>query len=505
MMMSEPNRLHPVVVILNFIKRVKDMIIPLVVFLFFNGARSMPAGWKYAGVGVFILILVIFSVLSWLKFTYRIENGELRVENGIFVNKKRYIPVERIQTVHVNAGLVQQAFGLVRLQAETAGGGKEAEVVLEAIHKKKAEEIWAVLYRKKQEIENAELVLEKPADRLSLSKKEAIYKLSGRDLLFGAATSSGIGVVLSAAAAFASQIDDIIPWQSIFSKFEFLSNASLALYAFAVFIGFVLAWIVSMLGVILKYASFTIVKNEKELIISRGLLEKNQLTIPLARIQAVKISEGILRQPFGYASVHLFIAGGGTKGEKFSATLFPFVKKSQIPSLLMEFAPSYTLSSELIKVSPKARARYIFGQVLPALILIIPLCIFLRPWGYLSLVFFIAAVFLGLQAHKDAGWSLKGKQLSLSSRVFSKTTVLVLKQHMQTFRVDQSFFQKRRDLTTINTSIISGFTGAHISLIGLDAKQALKIENWFSRRTIPPRRPMDKPSSIEEEQFPSQP
>ncbi len=63
-----------------------------------------------------------FNVLAWRRFTYRMEDDEFRVESGVITKKKKYISLERIQTVNTSEGIFQRIFGLVRVQIETAGG-----------------------------------------------------------------------------------------------------------------------------------------------------------------------------------------------------------------------------------------------------------------------------------------------------------------------------------------------------------------------------------------------
>ncbi|UOK58231.1 PH domain-containing protein [Bacillus sp. OVS6] len=88
------------------------------------------------------------------------------------------------------------------------------------------------------------------------------------------------------------------------------------------FLAFFIAWILSIIGVCLKFANFTVMKKEQDLVISRGLFEKHQLTIPLERIQAMKISENLIRQPFGYATVHIVSAGEALKIRMFLPSFF---------------------------------------------------------------------------------------------------------------------------------------------------------------------------------------
>ena len=66
----------------------------------------------------------------------------------------------------------------------------------------------------------------------------------------------------------------------------------------------------------------------EDIIITRGLLEKKRMTVPLNRVQSVRIIENPFRQLFGYAAVVIDSAGGGgAEGAKIN--LFPLVKKSR--------------------------------------------------------------------------------------------------------------------------------------------------------------------------------
>lgn len=60
--------------------------------------------------------------------------------------------------MNTSAGLVQQIFKLVKLQIETAGGGKEAEAVLSAISVEEAERIKEAVFKKKRKDEKMNLM-----------------------------------------------------------------------------------------------------------------------------------------------------------------------------------------------------------------------------------------------------------------------------------------------------------------------------------------------------------
>ncbi|MCM3598781.1 PH domain-containing protein [Metabacillus idriensis] len=470
-MMSEPKRLHPASAILTFVKQLKDGIFPVIVLFFVNDYKI----YFFIGLAVILIAMIIYSIISWMKYTYRIEDNELRIEFGLFVKKKRYIPIERIQSINESAGIIQQIFGLVKLQLETAGGGAEAEAVLTAVTKEEARRIHSVLAERKKELDHDEII-----ETVKEEETYLTYKIGAKELMVAASTSSGIGVVLSAAFAFFSQFDELIPFDDIIDRFSFLSNASITVYAILVFIAFFIAWILSIIGVCLKFANFTVVKKETDLVISRGLFEKHQLTIPLERIQAMKISENLIRQPLGYATVHIVSAGGSAKDENVSAVLFPLIKKTKIKQILTEFTPDFSLADQLRPLPKRARRGYVLVYTIPFLVISCILSYFFQPWGYLSLLTVPAGLLIGLASFKDAGWAIHAEQLTLSSRNLVKSTFVVKRKRIQVIEARQSFFQRRLDLASIQSSTTSGLGGTHFMVKGVDIEDAGEVFEWYS-------------------------
>ena len=110
MKMSEPKRLHPVAVVSSVFKQLKDMIFPIFAVTVFgrNGSE-----WGFISLFLPIIVLafiVINGILSWYRFTYRIEDNELRIESGVLVRKKRYIPFDRIQSLDQSEGILHRSF-----------------------------------------------------------------------------------------------------------------------------------------------------------------------------------------------------------------------------------------------------------------------------------------------------------------------------------------------------------------------------------------------------------
>src|SRR5699024_964588 len=138
----------------------------------------------------------------------------------------------------------------------------------------------------------------------------------------------------------------------------------------------ILAWLISFGYTLITNYDFSITVHKDELLISRGLITNIRLTIPLDRIQAISIKEGILRQPFGYASILLEDAGYAT------TTLFPLIAKEQIPTFLSRVLPEYHIENKAIQtpVPLSGLRRYLLRKVWKLLPVII-LCWLFIPYG----------------------------------------------------------------------------------------------------------------------------
>ncbi|WP_317906755.1 PH domain-containing protein, partial [Bacillus subtilis] len=222
-------------------------------------------------------------------------------------------------------------------------------------------------------------------------------------------------------------------------RFAFLNSAGATVIALAAFVALFIAWLLSIVGMLLKYANFTVVRKEKEIVISRGLIEKHQITIPLQRIQAIKIKESLIRQPFGLAAVTIVSAGGNVLEEDKSAVLFPIISKKMIKQRLGELIPDYAPEDDLNRLPKRALRRYILRASWTVLA-VVPLSILFPPWGYLSAVLIPFYWIIGYLSYRDAGWKISGSKIIMSSRFIGRTTAVIQRRRMQVFEVSRSYF-----------------------------------------------------------------
>lgn len=489
MMSNEVYRLHPVSAIISSVKALKSMILPVAIIIISNGFNfSLNFRSEYFfetvllfGVwGVGAVLALVGGIVKWRTFVYWFEEGELRVKYGLFVKKKRYIPFERIQSLNYHEGIFHRIFGLVKVQVETAGNkGGKPEVELTAIQKIAADVIEEEMRRAKTQIAQP-LGEELAHGQIEEVMVPVIYRMSMRDLLVLATTSGGIGVVLSGVAAVISQFSDIIPYEEVFHEVADIVKIGAFLVALMIMFVLIIAWLLSVVITLVNYYDYTVRIEDEKLMITKGLLEKKRITLPLNRIQAIRIVENPLRQIFGFATVVVESAGGnGEKGGDKKIALFPLIKKQHCVQTLEQLFPEMNWHPEFIK-APK-RARPFFYRI--DFIWLVPIIgassYFLYPYGLLAFLLIPLIIFLGIWQHRTAGYMIDGKQLTMQYRIFSRITLFMEKKRIQSMESSQTYFQKRKQVMSIKATVMSGMAGMTGNVPSLEQQDAETILTWY--------------------------
>ena len=295
----------------------------------------------------FVLVIVlVFGIIKWLRFTYRLEEGELRIEYGLFVKKKRYIPIERIQSLNFSEGILHRPFGLVKVKVETAGSSnsRESEAELTAISKEEALDLEQMIYREKK---GQSVTEDSSLEQAAIQEDEPFFTLGQKDIWVLAATSGGVGVIISGVALFLSQFNELIPYKAVYEEVAVFIKSGVFIVALTAFLGLILAWFLSIVWTFIIYGDFKIRIVDEHIVMTRGLLEKKQVTVPLNRVQGIRIVENPIRQLIGYCTVHIENAGGSVlEKDSTSIKLFPIIKKEQVPELLNGLFPEYIIQDD---------------------------------------------------------------------------------------------------------------------------------------------------------------
>jgi putative membrane protein len=463
--MSSEKRLHPVAMLVGAIKTlrrwVSGLVFPGVVLLVSQGFSLWTVTLFLLGLLVVAVLAALWGFLSWRATTYTVTGNSFRLRQGVFQKNERTIPLEHVQSVDTVQGIIQRPFGVVEVRIETAGGGaSDPDASLAALDREAAQTL-------RREIEGS-----KRERAEETTGPTILRRLSTRDLLLAGATSGQIGVAFSVLAIGFQFLDNFFPEDFVRRLVETLAPNWLMVVLILVPAGLLLAWLLAIAGTVLAYSGFTLSREGNFLYIKRGLLERREATIPLSRIQAVRISEGLLRQPFGLASLRVESAGYG-EDAGVSTTLFPLLPRNEVEELLAGAAPEFAGAPDIEPLPRRSLRRYVFRATFLYLIIafaaaLVSFLVFQSALGLLGLLLIPPAAAYGWLSYRDAGWAFEEDRLVVRHRGLGRKTAIAPRLHLQSRGMVRSPFQRRVRLATFLAEVASGSGGSVLRVKDLD-------------------------------------
>ncbi len=467
----EERRLHPVGMLLSALHTVRRWL----------GVAAFPgiAALINGEFGLRILLLVllgvtllgvlsaIWGVLSWQATTYHVSGGAFHLKQGVFQKSERSLPLERIQSVSTVQGIVQRLFGVVEARIEAAGGGGEPEISLPALSISGARTL-------REELTS---VRQASLETFEESSPTVLRKLPVRDLFLAGLTSGQIGVAASVVFGASQAVNGLLPRGLAQRISEIILPRTVYAILLLILAVALFAWVLAIVGTILAHTSFTLSRSHdgKYLYIKRGLFKRHEATVPLARIQAIKVVEGVLRQPFRLAALRVESAGFGAE-EGVSTTLFPLLPRKEVEQLLRAAIPRFAVPLDDLESLPaRARRRYVLRTTIPALLVSTLFAVFLFPWGFFTLLLTLPAPLYGLLRYRAAGYRLDDERLILRFRRLARTTVIVPGRRLQSRGYSVSPLQQRKGLATLEVEVASGRGGVAFRLTDVENSRAANL------------------------------
>src|SRR5699024_6679305 len=117
-----------------FVNRLRPFIIPFI-FIFIINVNSLKSFIIYAGslVILFVVYNTVVSIFEWRNFTYFVSNNNIEISDGRFIAKKRYITLNKIQSIQEDKKLLHRMFGLTSLNIVTGTTVDNAFVKLDVL------------------------------------------------------------------------------------------------------------------------------------------------------------------------------------------------------------------------------------------------------------------------------------------------------------------------------------------------------------------------------------
>jgi putative membrane protein len=427
-------RLHPAGIGIYAVQAIGRALFPLLIIfgLSLLGQRGDGIDWTRTALYGLIGIgaATIAGYVRWSTTTYAVDERAIHHHTGVIRQEDTDVPLTRVEALDVQQGLLQRLLGVYAVHVQTGGGGgKGGEIELPALG------AGAVLELRER--------VGAPAPAVD---EGARLRLGFGSLLVAALTAAQLGIIVPV-LAFGFQVA-----QQTFEEDQGRTAARVLpdtmgewILAVGVLLG--AAWALSVVGAGVAFAGFTVARDGDRLRIRRGLLSRREATIPVARVRAVRVVEGVLRRPFGLATLQMEVTGYAEEAA-VARTLFPLLRTRSVFGALERLLPE--LADEPGGLSrPPARAwrRYLLVPSSAAVVVGALAAIWLSsPWPVAVLVF---GVVYGQARWHAAGWRLSEGRLAIRSLRLARITVLAPSTNRESHELAQSVLQRRARLADL--------------------------------------------------------
>lgn len=440
-----PRRLHRSAIAVAAVGAFPQAVLPLAALGAITVLGDGVSASSLARLGVYgaiaLVAAAVVGYVRWATTVYSLDEDAVSIRRGLLNRKQSAVPVERISSIDTVQNPVHRLFGVIELQVQAAGGGQEPEIRLEALSAQAADEVRAHARTPGAAQEaRPERPVPPPLRRLSRSR-----------LLAAALTSGQVTVILPVLVALSQSLDDLVGTDDGALGGQLVPDSvEAALIGLAILL--LAAWLLAIAGTIVAFAGFTVSREDDRLQISRGLVQRRVSTIPLARIQAIRVVDGLLRQPFGLASLRVESAGYARE-QSHNTTLFPLLPRAEVEAFVRASVPE--LAAPLGPLErPPGRAVWLYVGV-PALAatgVALPLAVLVSPLVLVAVPFVAGAGALRLRA---AGWRIDERFVVARARRLARSTVVAPRGSLPERTFAQGPLARRLDLATFAFALAS--------------------------------------------------
>jgi putative membrane protein len=365
-MPSEGARLHPVSVLIGvpLVQIVRALLVPAFAVLASGRGDRTPLLAL-----VVLTVLLGLRVLAWQRFRWSFDGEVMRVEQGVLSRSRRIVDAERVQQVELDRPFVQRLLGVATLRIETAGSDAGPEVELRVLGLSEALALREALQPRAasssadappaagdpdEDLDEAlaprgaapEVVLRLPLRRVALAA------VTGAQLLIAPALLAGL--LQLAGDRTDELIDAAIAWLMELQAGGSGPEARTWLLG-AVAVS-VVAVATTLVVSVVRDGAFVVLRVGDDLVLRRGLLGTRESTVPLRRVQVVRVTANPLRRALGVAALRIHSAGGSAGGDGDRRAVIPLVRVDELPGLLADLLPELS-SLPTLRPHPVAARR----------------------------------------------------------------------------------------------------------------------------------------------------
>ena len=476
---------------LNLVNRLEDILIAIFLASFIGDPLHIDS-FKL-GI-IFVIITIVWDIISYLCFTYSIEDKQIVIKKGVIFKKIIHVPFARIQSIEHSQFFLFRPFDVEKLQINNASkSGSHDQIILSAVKTY----VGAILEEKHKQYQTQDVDVNDDVEQPDVEKIEdnsqeeithdyAQYKISTRDIALYTFTSFRVFITmfLIAHITHGAVLDFAI---SIYQK-GFGSNM-VSLVAFSI-MAIIIALLLSFIYTMFQFYDFTLVKEGKYLEYEKGLFTRNKVRLSTDRIQSVLVEQNVMGKLLKIMTVKIIMASDGNDAESSQAVVLPILNSHKYTEMMNDFFEWIPLKT-VKKFNSRKRSIWLFFRNFDWILLIIPIVIYFVGWTTLSDSIVVIGVFTFFYTLGNAYFKYRVTSIGLTGNtkndylvvsngfLFKQRTYYVGWHEIQSMRFESSVFMKRNNLAHIVIRIRKGDSAQIAGVHYIDYDGAKKIYDWY--------------------------
>jgi len=442
------------------------------------------------------LLLMLTGALLCLwyyrRFRFRIHDGVLFVQKGLFERKELRVEAGRVQHMAIEQPAFMRPFGVVRFSVDTPGGiGTEVE--LPGIRRQVAEHLRRLLAQSPDQSpaqspdqspaqasdKDGAATGRQPADGTSTANGSAhlparkaggdaapqpLFRLRARGLSLHGLASNYTYVLAMILAPLLQPLDRLLrhyleehdpgPWALAMLEAPVLTASGLIVL---LILGLLMA---SVALSWLRFFGFELVREQGRFVQRSGLLNRQEQTLSVLKLQSVEWVQTAIARGLGRGYLVCRQYGGGAGGADHAGRNFlvPGLDHASAMSLSREFWPQLLPEAGLMFVHPYYRRVLAIrtGGVLCLLALMLAAMTGNAWWLAAAPVASLLAWPLIHQRWRMTGWRDMGYYALVRRGLIGQRTVMFPVEKVQAVAISRSWFQRRQGLATLRLTLASG-------------------------------------------------
>ncbi len=377
------------------------------------------------------------------------------MKKGFFSRQQLVIPLHRIQSVHIEESWLHQLLDLAQVSIDSPGTSK-TEIQF-TLHKTDAESlrkyVSAHVRQPETNLEEEALLLEKiPANT---STEKILFQLGTNDLVrlgisanhleaFFILVTFGFSALDNLERAFNFEFSGVLRIIS-----DMAANSTGAALSIVAIIILLIAILISVLRITLRYGRFVMSETENGYRIQSGLINLKEKIIPFSKLQYISWSNNWLRNKLDIYLLKFHSIGEDPTQQKWSIKV-PITRPTFIDELLQYYHPA--LSTEITPIH--VQGAYIFRRLL--IVGLLPVCIVMPivlynfGWPALWLLVWPAYTLLAaLLFQKKFQLRVAEEALQVKRGVFGNEHIVLRWNKMQSVSIRQSIYQRKHQLASL--------------------------------------------------------